>query len=316
MKNVSNINNIVIVGAGLMGVSLAQIFAGEGYRVSIYDISEAGIEKGKNLLDLNQRVAVEEQEISQELSDKLKSQIDFTVQMDIFQEADYVIEAIVENMEVKKKFWAKASEMVNDDVVLTTNTSGLSITEIAKAVKKPERFAGMHWVNPPHLVPLVEVIKGDQTDIETLKIIEALAIAVRKKPVRVKKDAPGFVLNRLQYALLREALHIVENDMADCEDVDNVMKYGLGMRYACIGPFETVDLGGLDTFYKVSSYLFAELSDEKEVPNLMRKLYEEGSYGTKTGKGFYEYTEQEVNEVIEKRDRQFTKLGKLLFNDL
>ncbi len=316
MKDVSKMKRVVIAGAGLMGVSLAQIFAREGFMVTIYNISEAGIEKGKNLLDLNQRVAVEEKEMSVEESEKLKERIEFTISMDSFQKADFVIEAIVENLEVKKEFWEKASERVSEDVVLVTNTSGLSITEIGKAVKNPGRFAGMHWVNPPHLVPLVEVIKGDQTDPEALDIIEKIAETVRKKPVRVKKDAPGFVLNRLQYALLREALFIVENGIADCEDVDNVMKYGLGMRYACIGPFETVDLGGLDTFFKVGSYLFRELSAEQEVPTLLRQRFEEGAYGTKTGEGFYEYTEQEVNEVIENRDRDFTKLGKLLFKDL
>ena len=316
MKDVSRMKHIVIAGAGLMGVSLAQIFAGEGFQVTIYDIAESGIEKGKNLLDLNQKVAMEEKTMSGEESKQLKNRIEFTMKKDIFKEADFVIEAIVENLEVKQEFWKEVSKLVNEEIVLATNTSGLSITEIGKAVKKPERFAGMHWVNPPHLVPLVEVIKGDQTDLETLKIIEKTAQAVRKKPVLVKKDAPGFVLNRLQYALLREALYIVENGIADCEDVDNVMKYGLGMRYASIGPFETVDLGGLDTFFKVGSYLFRELSAEQEVPALLRQRYEEGAYGTKTGKGFYEYTEQEVSEVIEKRDRDFTKLGKLLFKDL
>lgn len=316
MKDAGEMKHIVVAGAGLMGVSLAQIFAKEGFVVSIYNRSEAGIEKGKNLLNLNQRVAVEENEISVEESHELKKRIAFTISMAIFSEADFVIEAIVENLEAKKEFWEQASEMVREDVVLATNTSGLSITEIGKAVKNPGRFAGMHWVNPPHLVPLVEVIKGDETAPGTLEIIEKTAETLGKKPVRVKKDAPGFVLNRLQYALLREALYIVENGIADCEDVDNVMKYGLGMRYACIGPFETVDLGGLDTFFKVSSYLFKELSVEQEVPLLLRKLYEAGAYGTKTGKGFYQYTEQEVREVIEKRDRDFTKLGKLLFKDL
>jgi len=316
MKKRAEIKHIVIAGAGLMGASMAQIFAKYEYTVTIFDIFEAGIEKGKELVRINQRASIEEGDITKEESTQLLSNISYSMDMECFRSADYVIEAIVENMDVKKKFWSSVSEIISDDAVLTSNTSGLSITAIGEAVKNPQRFAGMHWVNPPHIIPLVEVIAGDKTADETLTIVKEVAESIHKKPVLVMKDVNGFILNRLQFSVLREALYIVENGIASAEDVDNVMKYGLGMRYAAIGPFETVDLGGLDTFYKVGSYLFRELSDQKEVPDLLEKIYQDGDYGTKTGKGFYDYSNGKAEKAIENRDRAFMKLSKCLYENL
>lgn len=316
MKKRAEIKHIVIAGAGLMGASMAQIFAKYDYIVTLYDIFEAGIEKGKELIRINQMASIEEGDLTKEASMQLLSNISYSMDMECFRSADYVIEAIVENMDVKKKFWSSVSEITSEDAVLTSNTSGLSITGIGESVKNPERFAGMHWVNPPHIIPLVEVIAGDETAEETLTIVKEVAESIHKMPVLVKKDVNGFILNRLQFSVLREALYIVENGIASPEDVDNVMKYGLGMRYAAIGPFETVDLGGLDTFYKVGSYLFRELSDQKEVPALLEKIYQNGDYGTKTGKGFYDYSNGKAENAIEKRDKDFIKLSKCLYDNL
>jgi len=295
---------------------MAQIFAKYGYTVTLYDIFEAGIEKGKELIRINQAASIEAGDLTAEESAEILARISYSMERECFRDADYVIEAIVENLDVKKEFWSAVSEIAKEDAVLTTNTSGLSITAIAEAVKRPERFAGMHWVNPPHLIPLVEVIAGDKTAEETLTIVKDVAESIHKKPVLVKKDVPGFILNRLQFSVLREALNIVENGVASIEDVDNVMKYGLGMRYAGIGPFETVDLGGLDTFYKVASYLFRDLADTKEVTGLLAELYQNGDYGTKTGKGFYDYSGDKAEKAIDKRDKTFIKLAKCLYSDL
>jgi 3-hydroxybutyryl-CoA dehydrogenase len=311
-----DIKHMVIAGAGLMGASMAQVFSKYGYTITLYDIFEAGIEKGKELIRINQAASIEAGDASAEESEKILSRISYSMEMECFRSADYVIEAIVENMEVKRKFWSGVSEIAPEEAVLTSNTSGMSITAIAEAVKRPERFAGMHWVNPPHLIPLVEVIAGDKTAEETLIIVKEVAESIHKKPVLVKKDAPGFILNRLQFSVLREALNIVEKGIASAEDVDNVMKYGLGMRYAGIGPFETVDLGGLDTFYNVASYLYRDLSDAKEVTGMLAELYENGDYGTKTGKGFYDYSGDKAEKAIDRRDKTFIKLAKCLYSDL
>lgn len=312
----SSIKNIVIAGAGLMGASMAQIFAQHGYKVVVYDIYEKGIQNGKKLIEINQKTSIDEEVVTESQSREIIDNISFSTDIDCFKEADFAIEAIVENLSVKQEFWKDVSALAPINTVLATNTSGLSITEIAKTVNHPDRFAGMHWVNPPHIVPLVEIISGDDTSPEAVEIIRDLAFSIKKVPVFVKKDAKGFVLNRLQYAVLREALNIVENDIASIEDVDNVMKYGLGMRYACIGPFQTVDLGGLDTFYKVGSYLFADLSDQKDVPALLKEKFEKNAFGVKTGQGFYDYSDGKDEEVIEKRDKDFIKIAKCLYSDL
>ncbi|GHS90469.1 butyryl-CoA dehydrogenase [Synergistales bacterium] len=316
MLQTSDIKKIVIAGAGLMGASMAQIFARHGYSVTLYDISAESIDKGKNLIAINQRSLIDQGEVSDSLSGETLSRISYTMEKDVFREADFVIESIVENMKVKLDFWKEASDIASDNAVLTTNTSGLSISEIATAVRKPERFCGMHWVNPPHIVPLVEVIGGEKTAEDTIKVVCDLALSVRKHPVAVRGDPQGFIMNRLQYAVLREALHIVEKGYASVKDVDDVVKYGLGMRYACIGPFETVDLGGLDTFFRVGSYLAAELSNAKDVQEPLAKLYREGAYGTKSGKGFYDYSNGGAERAIEKRDKDFLKLAKCLYGDL
>jgi len=316
MKKISNIKKIVIAGAGLMGASMAQIFARWDYFVTLYDIVPEAIDRGRELVAINQRALIEQGDVSAGQSRETLSRMVYTMEMDAFKEVDFVIEAVVEDMGVKLDFWKKVSLAVPDDAILTTNTSGLSVTEIAKAVHKPERFCGMHWVNPPHIVPLVEVIGGPDTDEQTIETVRAVAVSVHKRPVTVHGDPRGFLLNRLQFAVLREALHIVESGYASIRDVDDVMKYGLGMRYSCIGPFETADLGGIDTFARVGSYLFADLSDAKELPKLLADLYSDGAFGTKSGRGFYDYSDGGAERAIEKRDKDFLKVSKCLYGDL
>ncbi|QGU95370.1 3-hydroxyacyl-CoA dehydrogenase family protein [Clostridium bovifaecis] len=308
----NKINKIVIAGAGVMGASIAQIFAENNYTVVLYDIAEQFLQKGRDLIRINQEILIKEGAVTKEQSEKLIGLISYSLDKECFKDADYVIEAIVEKMEVKHEFWNIVSSIVSEDAILTSNTSGLSLTEIAKAVKIPERFSGMHWVNPPHLVPLVEVIKGEKTSHKAAEVVFKLAEKLGKKPVIVK-DAPGFVLNRFQFAVLREAMHIVESGIASMEDVDKVFKYGLGMRYACLGPFEIADLGGLDTFYNIASYLFKDISGAKEVHHLLADLMPEKAYGVKSCKGFYDYPNGRDKEVIEKRDADFIKIAKCLY---
>lgn len=300
---------IAIAGAGTMGASMAETFAKFGFQVVLYDIFPASLEKAKRLIELNQGTEVSEQVITEQESLTLLSRIHYTEDMGCFQEADFVIEAILENMEIKQEFWKEISTLVDRHAILATNTSGLSITEMAKVVLHPERFVGMHWINPPHIIPLIEVIKGELTAEQTALFVRDLAVLVEKKPVIVK-DAPGFVLNRIQLAILRECLHIQEQGIASVEAIDDVMKYGLGPRYACLGPFQVTDLGELDIFQNIASYLFADLSDAKESFGLLPQLVGEGNLGVKSKGGFYDYTEGKDEEMIRYRDQMCTKLLK------
>lgn len=307
-----NIQKIMIAGAGTMGSSMGETFAKFGYDVTLYDIFPEALEKAKNLISINQETEVKEGIVSEAESKALLGRLSYSSDVNVFKEADFVVEAILEKMEIKHKFWEEVSRLVGEDVVLCSNTSGLSITGIAEVIEKPERFCGMHWINPPHIIPLIEIICGEKTDMANAEIVKELSLKVEKKPVIVK-DAPGFVLNRIQFAIMRECLHIVEQGIADPEAVDDVMKYGLGIRYACLGPFQVADLGGLDIFYNISSYLFADLCDKKEAFGLLKDAFENGNYGVKAQKGFYDYSDGKDAEAIRYRDTMFTKLSKVLF---
>jgi len=312
---IKNIKNIVIAGAGVMGSSMAQTFAQSGYKVTLYDLKDEYLEKSRNLININQNASVDKEIFTKQDSENIMGNISFTCSKNCFKDADFVVEAIVENMDIKHSFWSEVSEIAPQDAILTTNTSGLSITRIGESVNKPERFCGMHWINPPHIIPLIEVIKGDKTIKETSELVYDISKLIGKQPIMINKDVPGFVLNRFQFAVLREAMYIIEEGIASKEDIDSVFKYALGIRYACLGPFEIADLGGLDTFYNISSYLTKDLSDTKEVSSILSDLVKHGNYGVKSGSGFYDYSNGRDKEVIRKRDEDFYKVSECLFGD-
>ena len=294
-----------IGGAGIMGASMAQIFALKGYKTIIYDIADSAIEKGKRLIEVNQEAEVE--------SKKVFENISFTTNMEDLKECDILIESIVEKLEIKQEFWENASKTLRPDAILATNTSGLSINKICERVEGKNRFLGMHWFNPAHLIPLIEIIRNDETDQKSVETVKNLALEIGKKPVTCKKDVPGFIANRIQFAVLRECMDIVEKDVATIEDVDAVMKYGLGFRYAAFGPFEVADFGGLDTFHHIASYLNKDLCDQKQVQKLIDDHYQKGEYGVKSKKGFYDYSNGKDEEALKRRDEMFMLLAKTLY---
>ena len=312
MYQQKDIHTILLAGAGVMGSSFAQIFAKSGYDVILYDVAAPALDKARSLIDVNQKALIDQGSITQEESAAVLGRITMTTSKEYFPVIDFALEATVENMEIKHAFFQELSAAAKEDAILCTNTSGMSITEIAKAVRHPERFAGMHWVNPPHLIPLVEVIAGEQSSEAAMEAVYDVALSLGQKPVRVYKDPTGFILNRLQYAIVREAFHCVEMGYASIEDVDNVVKYGLGMRYACIGPFETIDFGGIDIFNHVGSYMFDTLCNDGGVPKLLREAYEQGKYGVKNCRGFYDYSNGKDAEAIKKRDEAFIAVSKAL----
>jgi len=302
------INKIIMAGAGRMGYLIAEIAAKKGFEVILYNRGEETLNKAKKLIELDIEQSIIKEEISREEGNDTLSKIQYTCDKMCFKTAKFVLESIVENMDAKHTFFEEICSLVPDDAILATNTSGFSITEIAKAVKKPERFCGMHWWNPPHIVPLIEVIKGDSTNDETAQIIENLCLELGKEPVVVKKDIKGFIGNRIQQAVLRESLHIVASGAATYEDVDRAIKYGVGMRYAYIGPFETVDFNGVDIFNNVCKYMFAELDNTNTSPKLLEDMINENKLGIKTCEGFYKYTEDEAKKAVEKRDEAFKRV--------
>lgn len=282
---------IGICGTGTMGATMAKIFAEKGYETVLWGRADTSLQRGRNLLGTAEYEGLK-----------------LTTDLQDMADCDIIIESIVEHLETKQTFFEKLSRIVRSDTILATNTSGLSMNRICERVSGRERFLGMHWFNPSNMIPLIEIICNDETKEEYADAVYALAKAIGKKPVICRKDVPGFIANRIQFAVLRECMDIVENDVASIEDVDAVMKYGLGFRYAAYGPFEVADFGGLDTFFHISEYLNADLCDKKEPMKLIRNLYERGHYGVKNGQGFYDYSGNKAAEAIKIRDKKYADM--------
>ncbi|MBC3537178.1 3-hydroxyacyl-CoA dehydrogenase family protein [Megasphaera hominis] len=304
----------IVAGAGVMGASLAQVYAEAGYDVVLYDLAEKFLDRGKHLIALNQETLVKAGLITADDSAALVQRISFSCDDACFAAADVdiILESIVEKLEIKQGFWEKVSRLANAHCLLATNTSGLHISDIAAKMDHKDRFMGQHWLNPPHLLPLAELIIGADTAAETVTRMKDLVRGLGKNPVCVK-DINGFIINRLQFAILREAMHIVDSGAATVEDIDDVMKYGMGLRLAALGPFRIADLGGLDTFDHISQYLFADLDNSKEGNSYLHSLVEDGKLGVKSGQGYYDYSGDKADEAIKERDELFIKLAKCLY---
>ena len=304
----------VIAGAGIMGASLSQVYAQAGWRVTLWNRSASGLERAKNLIALNQESLIKSELLTPEKSAALLKNIAYTTDQEVMRDCDLILENIVEQMDEKQTFWEWASRLAPDDALLASNTSGLLITEMAKTVYRPERFMGQHWLNPPHLLPLCEIIRGEKTaDVYADRMYE-LVKGLDKQPVIVQKDINGFIINRIQYAIVREALYLVEKGVASFEDIDTVWKAGLGLRYAAVGLFGVADFNGVDSFNRVNKYMNACLSDRKDGHPILEKLASEGRWGVKSGAGFYDYSGDKADEAIRDRDRLYIALAKVLYN--
>jgi len=304
----SQIKSVGIIGAGTMGAGIAEAFAESGYKVTWYNRSESGMERGMNLIRLNQETLVKNDVLTIEQAKSAIESIDPTFKLEDLAEVDFISESVAENINAKQDIFSQIDKICRNDSILTTNTSGLSITTIALSVSNKGRFVGMHWWNPPHIMPLVEVIKGNESSEEACMTVMDVCRKLGRKPVFVKKDVPGFIGNRIQMALQREVLNILEQGIANPEDIDAVMKYGPGARWALYGPCEVADLAGLDIMKLVCSYLFKDLSNVQDVPNILSEKISKGEFGAKTEKGFYQYTKNQVEEIIKSRDRRLLKI--------
>ncbi len=277
---------ILVVGAGQMGSGIAQVCAQSGYDVLLYDIDEKftkrAIEKITHFLSRG----VDKGKITEEDKNKALSKIKTTLNLSDGKDANFIIEAAPENLDLKKKIFSELDEICPEETILSTNTSSLSITEIASATKRPEKFTGMHFFNPAPIMKLVEIICGLETSEETFNITNELAVKLGKTPVRVK-DYPGFVSNRLLMPMINEAVYVLMEGIASAKDIDTVMK--LGMNHP-MGPLELADLIGLDTCLDVMEVLYEGFKDSKYRPcPLLKNMVNSGRLGRKTDKGFYEY---------------------------
>lgn len=307
-----NIKQIGVAGAGTMGAGIAQILAQHGYQVVLVDREERFLEVGQQIIQTNISILQNHDLISDDEIQLVNQNIRYSTDQTDFQGVELVIEAIVEKLDIKQQFWQAVERIVSRETILASNTSGLSVNAMSQNLQHKDRFIGMHFWNPPHIIPLVELIKGDETSDQTVQALEALCQRIGKESVVVLKDAPGFIGNRLQFAVVREALHILEEGIATAEDIDKAMRFGPGFRYPHIGPLQAADLGGLDVFYFIQSYLNAELADRKDVSPLLKDKVERGELGTKVKRGFYDYPADKAEQVIARRDELLFEQLKLL----
>ncbi len=304
MTDRENIKHLAIIGAGTMGAGIAGECARAGYTVSLLDRDLNLAQKGLNAMHNAQQALVQAHRLTAAEAEKASARITATDHLKTAcEKADLIIEAASENLAVKQELFAQLDTLCPSHTLFTTNTSGLSITKIAQATRRPAHIAGLHFWNPPHLVPLVEVTRGEHTSEDTAQTLLTLCRNLGKKPILVKHDIPGFVGNRLQFAVMREAMHLLNKGVATAEDIDTAMSSGPGLRYALLGPLRTADLGGLDVFHAISQYLFAELNADSTPSPILEKLVSKGQFGAKTGAGFYSYSQQELQEWINRRDR-------------
>ena len=280
------IKTVGIIGAGLLGNGIAQTCAAAGIKTIMLDINEAAVQKGLATISASFERLIKKEKLTPAQKDSALAQIKTSISMSDFKDVDLVIEAATENEGLKLKILKDAEAVIRADTIIASNTSSISITQMAAATSRPERFIGMHFFNPVPMMALVEIIRGLQTSDATHAAVEALAKALGKTPITVK-NSPGFVVNRILCPMINEAIFVFGEGLASAEEIDAGMKLGCNMP---IGPLALADLIGLDTMLNVMNVFYAGFNDSKYRPApLLKEMVAAGYYGRKNGRGFYHY---------------------------
>jgi 3-hydroxybutyryl-CoA dehydrogenase len=283
-----DIKTVGVLGAGSMGNGIAQVAAQAGYNVILCDVDDKFVDRALKGIDKFLSKSVEKGKITADDKNATLGRIKGTTKMADLKDADFVVEVVFEDLELKKKVFKELDELTRKDVILATNTSSMSITEIATATQRQDKVVGMHFFNPVPLMRLVEVIRGYNTSDDTIAVAMDLARKFKKEPIEVKKDIPCFVVNRLMMPHFIEAIWLLQEGIATPEDIDKAAK--LGLNYP-MGPFELMDLTGIDIAYHVAEYLHKEMNKELKwvSPRLLKDMIKANRLGMKTGGGWYDY---------------------------
>lgn len=277
---------IFVLGAGTMGSGIVQVFAQKGYEVIVRDIKDELVQSGIVRINNGLSKLVSKGKMTEETKEDILSRISGTTDMNLAADCDLVVEAAIENMKIKKEIFAELDKICKPETILASNTSSLSITEVASATNRPEKVIGMHFFNPAPVMKLVEIIRGMATSQETFDAVKELSVAIGKEPVEVE-EAPGFVVNRILIPMINEASFILQEGIASVEDIDTAMKYGANHP---MGPLALGDLIGLDVCLAIMDVLYNETGDTKyRSSSILRKYVRAGWLGRKSGRGFYNY---------------------------
>ena len=292
-----DIGNISVIGAGFIGPGIAQIFASKYYNVRMLDIKDELLSNALQSIRSNLSLMTKKGLLPESEIDTIMGRIKTTTDMaEAVSDAHLVIECVTENMELKQKIFQDLDQLCPPDTILASNTSVISITEIASKARRRKRILGTHFWNPPYIIPLVEVVKGRETSEESVETTYQFLKAAGKHPVKVMKDVPGFIGNRLQHALWREAISIVEHGIADAATVDEAIKNSFAIRLPVLGPLETADMVGLDLTLSIHDYILKYLNSSPNPSPLLREKVKKGELGFKTGQGFQTWSAEDAEK--------------------
>ncbi|NWC64581.1 3-hydroxyacyl-CoA dehydrogenase family protein [Cedecea sp. P7760] len=281
------IKKVAVVGAGTMGARIAVVMARAGYRVSLWSRSESTLDKARTIVD----------------SLAASENVAFTTSLEAcLADADLVSENVAEDVALKQRVLNDIEQQVSADCVITTNTSSVSITLLASALSQPQRLIGMHWFNPADTMPMIEIVRGENTADEVCQRVRDICQQLGKETITVNQDIPGFIINRLQYAMLREALYLVDAGIGSVEDVDRAVQRTLAPRWAAMGPMKLMDFAGLDTVEKVAGILLPALDNSSQLPAWLKEKVADNKLGVKSGEGFYAWTAEAASAAMRKRD--------------
>ena len=305
------VKRVAVVGMGIMGPDIALAFAGSGYEVKALDTQQASLANARKRLESNIRLMVEQGVLDQGKADAAVSRIHFTLDWEeAMDSAHYVTEAVPENLNIKRDVFKRCGELCGKETVVASNTSSMSIDEIASEMKYPERAIVTHWFIPAHLMPVVEVVPGRKTSPKTVELALSLLDGIGKRTV-VLKEHPAFIHNYIQAAMFRAALTLVEKGVCSAEDVDTVIQNGFALRLCTIGPIRMADYAGLDTSLNLFRYVHDKTGEDGfKPPKILEDMVAKGDLGMKTGKGFYAYSAEEVESLRKLADVTVLKIKK------
>ncbi|MDS9471416.1 3-hydroxyacyl-CoA dehydrogenase family protein [Sporosarcina pasteurii] len=304
--------NITVLGAGVMGHGAAQLFAQAGKNVRIQARRETSLEKAKDMITNSLKIMVEKAMLTENDMNQALARITYKTDLhEAIQDADFILESIPEVLQTKLDTYEIIESAVSKNTIISSNTSTFPLKELTKNAKHPERFIITHFFNPPQIVPIVEIVKVEDTDEAVVETTYDLMKGIGKSPVVLKKEITGFIVNRVQVAMLREAFHLIESGVATAEDIDVAMKGSMGFKWAFCGPMESQDLAGLQTTEAMVGNIMQDLSNTREVPSFLSDMVEHNQHGIRTNQGFYQYDDY-GEQAIHTRDDHFLDLLKLM----